>query len=433
MSRREISYALFAPGITPIKSQIPPQIGMVDMSQSYVKVKLRLKHADGTALEAPSHMYPVNNFGHSIFKDVKVTLNGTLISGQSSLYPYKAYFDQLINHDTEDGKTLLNQEGWWNGLSPHEAGLTANQLDITHDDFKALSEQEQVALLGMRKEYSKLREKERTFIIRPFSELFHMSKALIPGVAMNIQFTLNDAAFSMMRYRGAQDASIQAQNIKVELVLCHISPRADLEKTLDIKLLRKITSYPTVRSEIRSYSVNNTTRNVTIDNPFSARIPNLLIVGMVRSHAFNGDYDHYPFFFQLFNLSNIKQFIRGEEYPYKTLQLTQDDQSDSEGYHRFLEATGCFRKGKANMVLPEEWGHGKGCSLIAFDNTANGKLHNSVLKPRLSGSHCLEFLFGNDQGTNINILLYGEFENVLDIDGNRAIIYDVTSGAAITN
>lgn len=102
--------------------------------------------------------------------------------------------------------------------------MTANQLDITHDDFKALSEQEQVALLGMRKEYSKLREKERTFIIRPFNELFHMSKALIPGVAMNIQFTLNDAAFSMMRYRGAQDASIQAQNIKVELVLCHISP-----------------------------------------------------------------------------------------------------------------------------------------------------------------------------------------------------------------
>lgn len=136
-------------------------------------------------------------------------------------------------------------------MSPQEAGLTANQLDITHDDFKALSEQEQVALLGMRKEYSKLREKERTFIIRPFNELFHMSKALIPGVAMNIQFTLNDAAFSMMRYRGAQDASIQAQNIKVELVLCHISLRADLEKTLDIKLLRKITSYPTVRSEIR--------------------------------------------------------------------------------------------------------------------------------------------------------------------------------------
>lgn len=102
MSRREISYALFAPGITPIKFQIPPQIGMVDMSQSYVKVKLKLKHADGTALEAPSHMYPVNNFGHSIFKDVKVTLNGTLISGQSSLYPYKAYFDQSRYRRWED-------------------------------------------------------------------------------------------------------------------------------------------------------------------------------------------------------------------------------------------------------------------------------------------------------------------------------------------
>lgn len=141
---------------------------------------------------------------------------------------------------------------------------------------------------------------------------------------------------------------------------------------------------------------------------------------MVRSDAFNGDYNHHPFFFQLFNLTYCKQFIKGEEYPYSTLQLKNDDETDEVGYHCFLEATGCLRKNKANMVLPEEWGHGKGCSLLAFDNTANGELHSSVLNPRLSGSHRFEFLFSAAQGHNINILIYGEFENVLDVDGNKA-------------
>ena len=109
--------------------------------------------------------------------------------------------------------------------------------------------------------------------------------------------------------------------------------------------------------------------------------------------------------------------------------LGNSDESDEDGYRRFLEATGCLRKNKANMVLPEEWGHEKGFCLLAFDNTANGERNSHVLNPRLSGSHRLELLFSAAQGTNITILVYGESENVLDVDGNKAVIYDVTAGA----
>lgn len=364
-----------------------------------------------------------------LFRSFKVTLNGTLISGQSGQYAYKAFFDTILNNDREDGKTLLSSEGWYNGLDPPDGALTANQLDITHADFAALSAGEKEVMLNMRTEYVRIREKERTYIFRPYNELFYLSKLLPPGVAINIQISLNSPTFYFLEYRGNEGVSLTSGNFNAELVLCHVTPMVYLTRSLTQKMMKTNTTFPTVRSEIRSYPLANTTRNFTIDNPFSGRIPNLLIVGMVRADAYNGTNNRHPFLFQKFNLTYCKQFIKGEEYPYSTLMLTRDDTSDVAGYDRFMEATGCKRKRKVNMVQPSEWGHGKGCSLIAFDNTANGERNSRVLNPRLSGSHRLEFLFSANQGANITIILYAEFENILNVTESKAVLYDVTAGA----
>lgn len=248
MNRQEVEYQPFSSGITPLEFSLPPQDGMVDMSRSHVEVKCKFKQGDGTALPtlaAPATMFPVTNLGHSIVANVRVSLNGTLVSGQSDKYAYKAFLDTVVNHDREDGKTLLRASGWRNGLDPKESTLTANQLDITHNDFKALSATHQEALLGMRAEYAKIREKERTFIIRPFNELFCLSKVLIPGVSINIQITFNRPEFYMMTYRGTTTASLTAANVKAKLVLCHVTPVASLGRELTTKMMRNVTAYPT--------------------------------------------------------------------------------------------------------------------------------------------------------------------------------------------
>ena len=79
--------------------------------------------------------------------------------------------------------------------------------------------------------------------------------------------------------------------------------------------------------------------------------------------AFNGDITKYPFSFKKCNLSSIKQLVRGEEYPYETLELQHDGNSkDERGYDRFLRAAGSLCRGKGNMVRKEDWGHTKKCT-----------------------------------------------------------------------
>ena len=162
------------------------------------------------------------------------------------------------------------------------------------------------------------------------------------------------------------------------------------------------------------------------NNLFQGRIPNRVIVGLVHSDAFNGNVAPDPFCFQKFGVSNIRQLVRGEEYPYETLELVNNNSTqDLRGYYRFLQATGCLCKYQENMVRSEDWGQGKNCTLFVFDNAANRCLDSPVLNPKQSGELQIVLNFSVPPGNNITVILYGEFENLLEIDKNKAVLYDI--------
>ena len=60
-----------------------------------------------------------------------------------------------------------------------------------------------------------------------------------------------------------------------------------------------------------------------------------------------------------------------------------------------------------------------------FDNEARGCLDSPVLNPKQSGELQIVLNFGAPPGNNITVILYGEFEHLLEIDENRAMLYDI--------
>ena len=77
------------------------------------------------------------------------------------------------------------------------------------------------------------------------------------------------------------------------------------------------------------------------------------------------------------------------------------------------------------MVRAEDWGHGKHCTLFVYENAANGCLNSPILNPQLSGEIRLVLNFGANPGENLTAIVYGEFENKLEIDSNKTVQYDV--------
>ena len=77
------------------------------------------------------------------------------------------------------------------------------------------------------------------------------------------------------------------------------------------------------------------------------------------------------------------------------------------------------------MVRAQDWGHTHHCTLFVYENAANGCLNGPMLNPKLSGEVRLVLDFAADQGTNVTAIVYAEFENLMEINSNRTVQYDV--------
>ena len=204
-SRRFVRINPFNVGINPVTFQVDPQEDFIDLKESYFKVELAVMKDNGTALAAADVVGLANNLVHTLFKQFNARLNGTLISPHTDTYHLKAFLEAILNHDRDDGNTILAPEGWYNDLDVPDDGdadeYTANMLDPDHDDHKALSD-EKKALVLSRVQF--LGGGRVTLRFKPYLEVFHLSKLLVPGVQIQIDMYFNSPDMWTIRWDGVR-------------------------------------------------------------------------------------------------------------------------------------------------------------------------------------------------------------------------------------
>ena len=340
----------FTTGIHPIDFQIDPQDSFVDLSKSYFEGELQFKLDNGGNITNDTLVTTCNNLMHSLFKQINVRLNGTLVSPETDTYHHKAYMDAVIHNNRDDGETILKPEGWFNGLTCRDASgtaLTANQLNVGHDDHKALSEDEQNWVKSIKPFNG---GKKVVFRFKPYLEVFQLSKLLVPGVQIQIQMYLNSREIWNQKHGGARHIrDITSDDLKMTFFLNQKEVLPSVSRGL-LNQFQKGSNkavYPTTRSEIRTFNHPNDSVYFEANNVFHNQLPNRVIVAL----------------------------------------------------------------------------H-KGCTMFVFNNAPSEALSSSVLNPPQTGEVKIVIRFGANPGVNLTVLVYGEFENLLEIDGNRTVLYD---------
>lgn len=277
--------------MNPVTFQVDPQEDFIDLTESYFEVEVVAKKSSGTNLSAGDIMALANNLAHSIFKQINVRLNGTLISPQTDTYHYKAFIIAALNHDRDDGKTILVPEGWYNSLDVPDDGdadeYTANMLNPAHADYAALSD-EKKALVNSRVQFFDVMRV--TLKLRPYLEVFHLSKLLIPGVQIQIDIYFNaHSCVDHSEARGRHPETERTEvNVKPILAQVRVAPSIYQEIISDRKS-RKVVTYPTARGEIRTYSLPRDNRHFECSNSFLNQLPNCLLGFLIEQAAFNAD------------------------------------------------------------------------------------------------------------------------------------------------
>ncbi len=81
----------------------------------FILCEVSIVNGDGSAIaggDPPTDaVAPTVNFAHSMWQDVEVVINGTLISGRTRLYPYRAYFENIYLTTDQAKNTWLDGTG----------------------------------------------------------------------------------------------------------------------------------------------------------------------------------------------------------------------------------------------------------------------------------------------------------------------------------
>ena len=228
--------------------------------------------------------------------------------------------------------------------------------------------------------------------------------------------------------------------IKITLNLCQVTVAPSVYRQITAARTRSTARYPLHASKIRTFSIADGLTDFDQDQLFTNRVPVRVLVGLLHNSAFNGAYRRSPFAFEKFGLTLIRMTIDGEEYPYKNaLELVHNDGSkDNFGYRRLLETMASYQTGEAPMILPEMWGQtvrldddadavvnaSRNVTLFAFNFTPDGRPAAPTFHPPQSRNVRLQFKLNASAGHAITVLIYAEFENVMEIDNNNGVLYN---------
>ena len=260
----------------------------------------------------------------------------------------------MLNFNREDRKTVLASQGWFNAVDfPREWTATNTNIIANagagHAHWVALSANHKAASADSIAETAHYVEGARySLVFTPHLEVFHTGKVLVPGVEIKMKFHFNSP--NLLLNGVALAGRLVEGDIRLRFHLCQLRLNETIYKTMSTQRHndKQLATYPTVRSEIRTFSMQGNLTRFEIPNLFQNRIPDRLIAALLDSRAFNGDVTRDPFCFQKFVLRSIRQIVRGEEYPYETLVLNFNNGSrDNLGYFRFLQASGAWCKTKA--------------------------------------------------------------------------------------
>jgi hypothetical protein len=379
----------------------------LDFANSFLCVRAKITRANNDDLDAADTVGPVNNFLHSLFSQVDVLLNGTLITSSTNTYAYRAYIETLLSYGTDAKSSQLTSALFYKeeaGKMDKPNPLAANAADRNSGLVKR-----QTFAAGSR---------EIDMMGRIHTDVFFQDRYMLNEVTTRIKLVRNNDAFCLMATGGQQfKIVVTAASLLIRKV--KISPSVFLAhaKTLE----NGTAKYPIRRVICKSFTIPAGYLDISHEKLFSGQLPVRLIVGLVDNRAFNGDRERNPFNFQHFSLTEIGIYLDGQLHGLKPLKPDFVAGRYIAAYSGLFGGTNKINRDEGNDISRSDYANGY--ALFAYDLTPDLAENDHVNLTR-QGTVRLDLKFGIALAQTVTVVAYAEFENVIEIDRNRNIVFD---------
>ena len=284
----------------------------LDFANSHLYIKAKITAPDGGNIADDAEVGPVNNFLHSLFSQVDISLNGTLITSSTNTYPYRAYNEDLLGHGADSKESQLSAALFYKdtpgrmGAANPRAAAGARNYGLTRRS-QFTHESRVVDMIG-----------------RLHCDIFFQERYMLNEVTTKIRLIRSRDNFSLMS-TGEFKVKIMSASLLIRKV--KVSPSVFLAhaKTLE----KSLAKYPIRRVVCKTFTIPNGHLDATNEKLFTGQLPRRIVVGLVDNEAFNGAFGHNPFNFKHFSLTEIGLYMDGQQHGIKPLALNF-------GAHQFI-------------------------------------------------------------------------------------------------
>ena len=426
----------------------------IDLSKTILTVTGKITKKDGTSKldgNDQSNVAPVNNFLHSLFRQVDVYLNGKQVTPAMGTYAYRSYIETLLNYDVSAKQSQFSSALYYKdtagqmekagalpssktlnyktpGASPNDPGTDASdKLYVSGTGNQ-----------GFAKRHQFIKNGNRFVLSGPiFSDIFMTDRLLLNMMDLKVVLNRSSDAFSLMEIGNSSPIEPKVQLTDIVLKVRKVRVDQSVSDGVERMLKQTPALYPIRRMECKILTIPTSVPNVRQDNIFSGIIPNSFVVGLVHVDASTGEYDKNPYNFQHFGVTSVSLTANGQEIPFKLLTLkypedpegkidpAKDTELDfDEAYNTLFSGTGKIYSNAGLDITREDYPGGY--ALYAFDLTPDMCKSADYFNTVQRGSLTLALTFGTSKDHAIGMVCYGDFENVIRIDSERNAIYDIS-------
>ena len=417
----------------------------LDLSKSILVVEGKVEAGNGSDLgSGQASVAPVNNFLHSLIKQVDVYFNGKQVTPAMGTYPYRAYLETLLNYDVSAKQSQLSSAMYYKDTAGQmeEAGKLPSSKDITyvesdtHSGTAATPKTVSISVpgtgnQGFAKRHEFIKGSKQFSVAGPiFSDVFMSDRLLINMMELKVVLNRSPNQFCLMdKNTFGNEVNPKVKLTDVVLKIRKVKVDQSIRDSTEALLKQTPALYPIHRVECKALSIPSGLPNIRQDNIFSGLVPTSFVFGLVDANAYTGLYGKNPYNFKNFKVTRVSLTVNGEEIPFKQLVLQYDKSSSNavdfiQAYNTLFSGTGKMYANMGLDITRDEYPDGY--TLYAFDLTpdmCNAADYFNIVQ---RGSLSVDINFDGQTKESIAMVCYADFENIIRIDSERNVIYDIS-------
>ncbi|KAM4689035.1 uncharacterized protein F54H12.2-like [Discoglossus pictus] len=373
-----------------------------DLNNTLLYVTCKIVKQDNTPAPDGARVSLINYPVCTLFNQLDVTLGDRLISQSNNLYAYRAYIEAILNYNSDALSTQFTAGLFYKDTAGHhqDRGLDGDNAGFT------------------KRSHMTARGKTVELIGKLHADLFFQEKLMLNGLDLKIKLTRNKDTFCIMSAE-ADPYKVQILSASLFVKRVQISPAVRIGHAQG--LLTGNAKYALDRVGLKIYSVAAGSRVCNQENLFLGQLPKLVVIGFVDNDAFSGAYDKNPLCFKHNNVNFAALYLDGEQIPTKPFQPDFENGNAIREYMALVQMAGKQSSDTGVLIDREEFV--SGYTLFAFDLTADQECgsHFSLIR---SGNLRAEIRFSRALDRTVNMLVYIVFDNVIEINQRRDVLYD---------